>query len=74
MDECDIDPFGCHPSVHQYHASMEKSWMSYIQPKECKEDECMNMKKLGKIITKGIIVFPRIVIHLVSHLSILIEP
>jgi hypothetical protein len=52
MDECDIDRFGCHPSVHQYHASMEKSWMNYIQPKECKEDGCMDMTKLGKIITK----------------------
>lgn len=33
-----------------------------------------NYNKSSKQKTKGIIVFPRIVVHLMSHLSILIEP
>lgn len=47
---------------------MQRRWMH--EHEKIRE----NYNKSSEQKTKGTIVFPRIVIHLVSHLSILIEP
>lgn len=42
----------CHSYVHQYHTYMEKIHSSIIQPKGCREYECVNMQNPFKIISK----------------------